>query len=99
MGVSAARLSDLVIVTDDNPRSENLALIRRDILSGAPGPSEVPGRREAPAAAIAAAGLDGIILIAGKGTPQGQDIGDRVLTFDDVTMARECAASGSWNAR
>ncbi|HEY9552372.1 UDP-N-acetylmuramoyl-L-alanyl-D-glutamate--2,6-diaminopimelate ligase [Allosphingosinicella sp.] len=92
MGVSAARLSDLVIVTDDNPRSENPALIRRDILAGAPGAREVPGRREAIAAAIAEAGPDDIILLAGKGHEQGQIIGDRVLPFDDVTVARECAA-------
>src|SRR3546814_2293772 len=89
MGVSATRLSDLVIVTDDNPRSENPALIRRDILAGAPGAREVPGRREAIAAAIAAAGPDDIILLARQGHEQGQIIGDRVLPFDAVTVARD----------
>jgi UDP-N-acetylmuramoyl-L-alanyl-D-glutamate--2,6-diaminopimelate ligase len=92
MGEVATRLSDLVIVTDDNPRSEDPAGIRRDILAGAPGAREVPGRREAIAAAIAEAGADDIILLAGKGHEQGQIIGDRVLPFDDVTVARECAA-------
>jgi UDP-N-acetylmuramoyl-L-alanyl-D-glutamate--2,6-diaminopimelate ligase len=92
MGAVAARLSDLVIVTDDNPRSEDPAAIRRDILGGAPGAREVPGRREAIAAAVAEAGIDDIILLAGKGHEQGQIIGDRVLPFDDVMVARECAA-------
>jgi UDP-N-acetylmuramoyl-L-alanyl-D-glutamate--2,6-diaminopimelate ligase len=92
MGAVAARMSDLVIVTDDNPRSEDPAAIRRDILAGAPNAREVPGRREAIAAAIAEAGADDIILLAGKGHEQGQIVGDRVLPFDDVTVARECAA-------
>jgi hypothetical protein len=56
MGAVAARLADMVIVTDDNPRSEDPAAIRRDIWPGAPGAREVPGRREAIAAAIAMPG-------------------------------------------
>ena len=92
MGAVAARLADLSIVTDDNPRSEDPATIRRDILEGAPDSREVPGRREAIAAAVAEAGADDIILLAGKGHEQGQIVGDRVLPFDDVTVARECAA-------
>jgi UDP-N-acetylmuramoyl-L-alanyl-D-glutamate--2,6-diaminopimelate ligase len=92
MGAVAVRMSDLVIVTDDNPRSEDPAAIRRDILAGAPGAREVPGRREAIAAAVAEAGPDDIILLAGKGHEQGQIVGDKVLPFDDVAVARECAA-------
>jgi UDP-N-acetylmuramoyl-L-alanyl-D-glutamate--2,6-diaminopimelate ligase len=92
MGAVAARLSDLVIVTDDNPRTENPAAIRRDILAGAPDATEIAGRREAIAAAIAEAGADDIILLAGKGHEQGQIVGDAVLPFDDVSVARECAA-------
>jgi UDP-N-acetylmuramoyl-L-alanyl-D-glutamate--2,6-diaminopimelate ligase len=92
MGAVATRLADLVIVTDDNPRSEDPAGIRRAILAGAPGAREVPGRREAIAAAVAEAGADDIILLAGKGHEQGQIVGDQVLPFDDVTVARECAA-------
>jgi UDP-N-acetylmuramoyl-L-alanyl-D-glutamate--2,6-diaminopimelate ligase len=91
MGVVATRLADLVIVTDDNPRSEDPAAIRRDILSGAPGAREVAGRRDAIAAAIAEAGPDDIVLLAGKGHEQGQIVGDQVLPFDDVAVARECA--------
>ncbi|HEX6376466.1 MAG TPA: UDP-N-acetylmuramoyl-L-alanyl-D-glutamate--2,6-diaminopimelate ligase [Allosphingosinicella sp.] len=92
MGAAAARLADLVLVTDDNPRSEDPATIRRAILEGAPDAREVPGRREAIAAAIGEAGADDIVLLAGKGHEQGQIVGDRVLPFDDVTVARECAA-------
>ena len=91
MGAVAMRLSDLVIVTDDNPRSEDPAAIRRDILEGAPGAREVAGRREAILAAVAVAGPGDIILLAGKGHEQGQIIGDMVLPFDDVSVARECA--------
>jgi len=92
MGAVAARLADVVIVTDDNPRSEDPAAIRRDVLAGAPGAREVGGRREAIAAAVAEAGPDDIILLAGKGHEQGQIVGDQVLPFDDVEVARECAA-------
>jgi UDP-N-acetylmuramoyl-L-alanyl-D-glutamate--2,6-diaminopimelate ligase len=92
MGAVAARLADVAIVTDDNPRSEDPAAIRRTILEGAPGAREVGGRRDAIAAAVAEAGADDIILLAGKGHEQGQVVGDQVLPFDDVTVARECAA-------
>ncbi|MDP9415766.1 MAG: UDP-N-acetylmuramoyl-L-alanyl-D-glutamate--2,6-diaminopimelate ligase [Pseudomonadota bacterium] len=92
MGAIAERMSDVVLVTDDNPRSEDPALIRRDILAGAPHAREVAGRREAIAAAIAEAGPDDVILLAGKGHEQGQIVGEMVLPFDDVSVARECAA-------
>jgi UDP-N-acetylmuramoyl-L-alanyl-D-glutamate--2,6-diaminopimelate ligase len=92
MGAVALRLADTVIVTDDNPRSEDPAAIRRDILGGAPGATEVAGRRDAIAFAVGRAGSDDIILLAGKGHEQGQIVGDQVLPFDDVTVARECAA-------
>jgi len=92
MGEAAARLSDLVIVTDDNPRTEDPAKIRREVLQGAPGAREIGGRREAIAAAMAEAKKGDIILLAGKGHETGQIIGDRVLPFDDAEVARECAA-------
>ncbi len=92
MGAAAARLADLVIVTDDNPRSEDPAVIRAQVRAGAPGAMNIAGRRDAIAAAIAAAGPQDIVLLAGKGHEQGQIIGDLVLPFDDVTVARECAA-------
>ena len=92
MGAVAARLSDVVIITDDNPRSEDPAAIRRAMLDGAPDATEIGDRREAIAAALALAHPGDIVLIAGKGHEQGQIVGDQVLPFDDVTVARECAA-------
>jgi len=92
MGKVAERLADKVIVTDDNPRSEDPAVIRSAIMGGAPGATEVAGRREAIRAAIAEAVEGDIVLLAGKGHEQGQIVGDRVLPFDDVTVAREEAA-------
>ena len=92
MGRIASDMSDTVIVTDDNPRSENPASIRAAIMAGATGAEEVAGRRDAIARAVELAGPDDIILLAGKGHEQGQIIGDRVLPFDDVEVARECAA-------
>jgi UDP-N-acetylmuramoyl-L-alanyl-D-glutamate--2,6-diaminopimelate ligase len=92
MGAVATRLSDIVIVTDDNPRSEDPALIRLAIMAGAQGAREVPGRREAIAEAIRIAREGDIVLVAGKGHETGQIIGKRVLPFDDALVARECAA-------
>jgi len=91
MGRAAARGADLVIVTDDNPRTEDPAAIRREVMKGCPEATEIPGRREAIAAAIADAGAQDIVLLAGKGHEQGQIIGELVLPFDDVAVARECA--------
>lgn len=92
MGAVAARLSDVVIVTDDNPRSEDPAAIRKAVLAGASGAIDVGDRRAAIAEAIALAKTGDIVLVAGKGHEQGQIVGDQVLPFDDVTVARECAA-------
>ena len=96
MGRAACAGSDLVIVTDDNPRGEDAGLIRAAVLGGCNERArEVPGRREAIAAAIAAAGAGDIVLVAGKGHEQGQIVGRgeamRVLPFDDVQVARECS--------
>jgi len=92
MGAVAARLADVAIVTDDNPRTEDPHVIRAAILAAAPDATEIAGRREAIAAAIAQAGADDIVLVAGKGHEQGQIVGDLVLPFDDVQVAREVAA-------
>ena len=99
MGEVAAKSADVVIVTDDNPRGEEPADIRRAVLEGAGQQAhvrEVAGRREAILAAIREAGANDIILIAGKGHEQGQIIGSgdkmQILPFDDVEVARECAA-------
>ena len=92
MGAAAVAIADQVIVTDDNPRSEDPAMIRAAILVAAPGASEVADRRAAIATAIAASGADDVVLIAGKGHEQGQIVGAQMLPFDDVQVARECAA-------
>ena len=97
MGRVVAEQADGGIVTDDNPRSEDPAAIRAAVLAGGAGQlKEIGDRRAAITAAIAQAGRDDIVLIAGKGHEQGQIIGAgaarRALPFDDVTVARECAA-------
>ncbi len=92
MGAVAVEHADAVIVTDDNPRSEDAAAIRAAILGRAPGATEIGDRRAAIRSAIAAAGPGDVVLIAGKGHEQGQIVGDRVLPFDDVVVAREEAA-------
>ncbi len=91
MGQVAVQQADRVIVTDDNPRTEDPAAIRREVLAGARGAIEIGDRRAAIAAAIREAGAEDIVLIAGKGHEQGQIVGDLVLPFDDVAVARECA--------
>ncbi len=99
MGAAATANSDVVIVTDDNPRGEDPAAIRAQVLAGAGETArEIGDRRTAICAAIAEAQSGDIVLIAGKGHEQGQIIGSgenmRVLPFDDVEVARECAAEG-----
>jgi len=95
MGRVVSAHADVAIVTDDNPRGEDPATIRAQVLAGAPGAREIGDRREAIAAAIAEAGRGDIVLLAGKGHEQGQVVGRgeaaRVLPFDDVTVARESA--------
>lgn len=92
MGQVATATADVVIVTDDNPRGEEPAAIRRQVLEGAPRAQEIGDRREAIRAAVAMARAGDIVLIAGKGHEQGQIVGDLVLPFDDVSVAREAAA-------
>jgi UDP-N-acetylmuramoyl-L-alanyl-D-glutamate--2,6-diaminopimelate ligase len=91
MGQIAARLADRVIVTSDNPRSEDPVEISQEILAGAG--DEVPwlaDRRAAIAEAIAGADDGDVVVIAGKGHEQGQELaGGHKVPFDDVTVARE----------
>jgi UDP-N-acetylmuramoyl-L-alanyl-D-glutamate--2,6-diaminopimelate ligase len=92
MGRIAAEQSDVALVTDDNPRTEDPAAIRSEILAGARNLKEVAGRRAAIARAIGMAREGDIVLLAGKGHEQGQIIGAHVHPFDDVDVAREVAA-------
>ncbi len=84
MGAAAARHADLAIVTDDNPRSEDPAAIRAQILAGSPGAREIGDRRKAIQTAIALMTAGDVVVVAGKGHEQGQTIGDVVHPFDDV---------------
>jgi UDP-N-acetylmuramoyl-L-alanyl-D-glutamate--2,6-diaminopimelate ligase len=84
MGKAAAELADLAIVTDDNPRSEDPADIRRMVLDGAPGAREIGDRREAIRTAAALLRDGDILVVAGKGHEQGQTIKGVVHPFDDV---------------
>ncbi len=93
MGAIAQRLADLVYVTDDNPRSENPAEIRRAVLAAAPDAIEVGDRAEAIATAMAGLQSGDILLVAGKGHERGQIIGTRTLPFDDVEVCRAAAAA------
>ncbi len=96
MGRVAAAKADVQIITDDNPRGEDPAAIRAAIAAGAPDALVIGDRRQAIAQAIALAGGQDIVCIAGKGHEQGQIIGAgadvRLVPFDDVSVARECAA-------
>ena len=88
MGAAAQSLADKAFITDDNPRSEDPAAIRAEILAGASGLIEVPGRAQAIAAAAAELRAGDILVVAGKGHEQGQVIGAEVLPFDDVAETR-----------
>ena len=83
MGAVAVAKADRVIVTDDNPRSEDAAAIRAAIMATARGAIEIGDRREAIRAAIADLRAGDVLLIAGKGHETGQIIGDRVVPFSD----------------
>ncbi len=88
MGDIATRLADTVIVTDDNPRSENPADIRAEIMVAAPGATEIGDRAEAIRHGIGLLSGGDILIVAGKGHETGQTVGDRTLPFDDLLVAR-----------
>jgi UDP-N-acetylmuramoyl-L-alanyl-D-glutamate--2,6-diaminopimelate ligase len=88
MGEIAARGADFVIVTDDNPRSEDPAAIRKSVLAGARGAREIGDRAEAIRAGVALLEPGDALVIAGKGHETGQIVGDRVLPFSDADEAR-----------
>ncbi len=93
MGKVAAEHADLVYVTDDNPRGENAASIRAEIMLGCPDAREIGDRRDAIAAATAAMTEGDILVVAGKGHEQGQIVGDTVLPFDDAAVVRDIVRS------
>jgi UDP-N-acetylmuramoyl-L-alanyl-D-glutamate--2,6-diaminopimelate ligase len=93
MGRAAARLADRVYVTDDNPRNEEPAEIRRAILAAAPKAIEIADRHRAIAVAIADSRPGDLLVIAGKGHETGQIVGDEMHPFDDAAIVREIVQS------
>jgi UDP-N-acetylmuramoyl-L-alanyl-D-glutamate--2,6-diaminopimelate ligase len=88
MGAIAARLADRIIVTDDNPRTEDPAAIRAEIMSACPEATEIPGREIAIGEAIKSLQKGDILLVAGKGHETGQILGDKTIPFDETSIIR-----------
>jgi UDP-N-acetylmuramoyl-L-alanyl-D-glutamate--2,6-diaminopimelate ligase len=88
MGEIAARMADTVIVTDDNPRSEDPAAIRSAILSAAPGAIEIADRAEAISRAVSDLQAGDVLVVAGKGHETGQIVGTNILPFSDHDAVR-----------
>ncbi|MES0811233.1 UDP-N-acetylmuramoyl-L-alanyl-D-glutamate--2,6-diaminopimelate ligase [Roseibium sp. SCPC15] len=96
MGEAAARHADLVIITDDNPRSEDPASIRKAVLKGAPGALEIGDRYEAIAEGVRRLKTGDILCVAGKGHETGQIVGDTVIPFSDhEAVARAISLEGN----
>lgn len=89
MGKIAADLADVVVVTDDNPRHEDPAFIRAQVLVGCPKAREIAGRKQAIEAGIETLGPKDVLLIAGKGHERGQLIRGELHPFDDGQVVRE----------
>jgi UDP-N-acetylmuramoyl-L-alanyl-D-glutamate--2,6-diaminopimelate ligase len=90
MGAIAQKLADRAIVTDDNPRSEEPAAIRAEVLAGmGKGAVEIGDRRAAIFEAVAGLKTGDVLVVAGKGHEQGQIVGGKVLPFDDASVVRE----------
>ncbi|MEK9672820.1 MAG: UDP-N-acetylmuramoyl-L-alanyl-D-glutamate--2,6-diaminopimelate ligase [Rhodospirillaceae bacterium] len=98
MGRIAANLAGRVIVTDDNPRSEDPAAIRAEILAAAKGAREIGDRAEAIETAVGELGPGDVLVIAGKGHERGQIISGRTEPFDDREQAREALRRHGWTA-
>jgi UDP-N-acetylmuramoyl-L-alanyl-D-glutamate--2,6-diaminopimelate ligase len=94
MGAVAAAKADLVFVTDDNPRSEDPAAIRREILAAAPKAIEVADRADAIAQAVGELTSGDVLLVAGKGHETGQIVGDTVIPFSDHDVVAAASRKG-----
>lgn len=92
MGAIAGRLADRAIVTDDNPRGEDPAAVRAEILSAVPAAREIGDRRAAIETAISELAPDDVLILAGKGHETGQIVGLETLPFDDREVARAALA-------
>lgn len=92
MGAIAARCADHVIVTDDNPRTEDPAAIRRMVLAGCPGAREIGDRAEAIRTALAMLEAGDVLVVTGKGHETGQIVGEEVLPFSDAAVVADWLA-------
>ncbi|RED54109.1 UDP-N-acetylmuramoyl-L-alanyl-D-glutamate--2,6-diaminopimelate ligase [Aestuariispira insulae] len=92
MGAVAAELADMQILTDDNPRTEDPAAIRADVMPACPDALNIGDRAQAIHQAIAGLEPGDVLVIAGKGHEQGQTVGDKILPFDDADVARAAIA-------
>ncbi|MCJ2018530.1 UDP-N-acetylmuramoyl-L-alanyl-D-glutamate--2,6-diaminopimelate ligase [Methylobacterium sp. E-065] len=95
MGAIAQRLADTVIITDDNPRTEEPAAIRQAILAAAPGAEEIGDREAAIRTAVDRLGPGDVLVVAGKGHETGQIVGDRTLPFSDHAILRAAIADAA----
>jgi UDP-N-acetylmuramoyl-L-alanyl-D-glutamate--2,6-diaminopimelate ligase len=93
MGEAAAKHADVVIVTDDNPRSESPAAIRAEVMAGCPEATEIGDRAEAILRGVDALLPGDALLIAGKGHETGQIVGDAIYPFDDAEQASVAVAA------
>ncbi len=89
MGKAAAEFADVVFVTDDNPRSEDPAQIRTEVMAGCPDATSVAGRESAIYAALSTLEQGDVLVVAGKGHEKTQTIGDQAIPFDDAEVIRE----------
>lgn len=92
MGEVATRLSDIVIVTDDNPRSEDAATIRSEVMAAAPGAVEIGDRSQAIHHAVSLLSNGDTLIVAGKGHEEGQIVGSVTLPFSDHEQVRAALA-------
>ena len=92
MGAVASQCADIIVVTDDNPRTEEPAAIIADVVSGVVGKAKViqyPGRRDAVLAALAQAGADDVVVMAGKGHEDYQVIGTQSIDYDERKVVQQ----------
>jgi UDP-N-acetylmuramoyl-L-alanyl-D-glutamate--2,6-diaminopimelate ligase len=92
MGAIAEKLADIVFVSDDNPRSEDPALIRQAILAATPSATEIADRGQAIRTAVGTLKAGDVLVLAGKGHERGQIVGKSVLPFDDAEEAQKAVA-------
>lgn len=97
MGAIATKLADVVFVTDDNPRSEEPAQIRKEILSTTPKAQEIGDRAKAIAIAVAGLAKGDILLVAGKGHEEGQTVGGTVIPFRDHDAVKAAIAGVAYH--